>query len=322
MNNERTAGTATLILSILAAIAMIAVTAVSLPSVRPAGDLGICLPSPNIWPRFPFDIAANAVILGACIFGAMLINKTHGFIRTTDPMMPSAMAVIIASNPLLTTYLGTPTLMLAANIICLGILMGAYRVRNATHQLFAVATFLSLGSMVQYAFLPFVFIYPVLAMMIKAFRFKECMAYIMGLIAPYWVGLAFGLISPSDFSLPQFQLTLPDIGDGEDVFLMLLSLGTVAIIALLTSVNNAMLLFAGNNRIRIFNNMINTVGVLCFVCMVFDFTNVAAYASTFCFTASVQIANFFAIHRIPKSRMWFWIVLSVFIIYFLIITAV
>ena len=37
--------------------------------------------------------------------------------------------------------------------------------------------------------------------MAKVLRIKETVAYIMGLVAPYWVALGFGLVSFSDFNV-------------------------------------------------------------------------------------------------------------------------
>lgn len=322
MNNDRTADSATLAISTVAAVAMIATTAALLPPELPQGQLGICLPSPNLWPWFSLEPLVNAILIGGAILAGVLLNKKYGFIRSADTAFPSLMAVTIASNPLMTSYLGTPALMLICNIICLAIMMGAYRSRNATHQMFAVATFISLGSMVQYAFIPLVAVYPLMAIMIKVARWREMLAYGMGLVAPYWIWCAFGLFTWSPFTMPQFQFALPDIGSNDDIFLMLLSLGALALIAFISSLNNVMLLFAGNSRVRTFNNMINALGLASFICMIFDFSNVAAYATTLCFTSSAQIANFFAIHQIPRSRIWLYTLLALFILFFILIVAI
>lgn len=232
-------------------------------------------------------------------------------------MLPTAMAVLLTANPLMTSYFGTPVIMLIVNLICLWTLMNAYRSANATNAMFVVATYLSLGSMFQYAFLAMMIIWPILAAMVKVLRVKEMLAYLMGLVAPYWVALGFGLVRFSDFNMPQYFAQLPEVVTGEVFFFIALSLGTLALTGLMMSLNNAMMIYSGSVRVRIFNNMINLLGLWSFVCMLVDFGNLAAYASTFTFAVSVQIANFFAIRRIPRSSVWFWSLLSVFMLYFI-----
>lgn len=317
MNREHTAGPASVVAGILAGICMIFASWLLLPVELPEGALGICLPSPNQWPVFSLEYALNAILIGGCVFFAFLLNKRFAFVKGAETMLPTALTVLLTANPLMTTYLGTPVIMLLVNLTCLWTLMGAYRSSNATNALFVVATYQSLGSMFQYAFLPMMVIWPVLAIMAKVMRGKEVMAYIMGLVAPYWVALGFGLVTFSDFNMPQFFSPLPQVGTGEYFFFIMLSLGTLALIGLTMSLNNAMMIYSGSVRVRNFNNMINLLGFWSFLCMLVDFGNVGAYASTFIFAVSVQIANFFAIRRIPRSSLWFWSLLSVFMLYFI-----
>ena len=169
--------------------------------------------------------------------------------------------------------------------------------------------------MLEYAFLPLMLVYPAMAVMIKVMRVKEMTAYVMGLVAPYWVGLGFGLISLSDFRLPQFLINVP-IADGNYLLFIFISLATMALTGLIMMLNNAMLIYAGNMRVRTFNNMINLMGFSCAIFMLADFDNFGAYASTFCFAVSVQISNFFAMRRIEHSGVWFWSLMSLFIAYF------
>lgn len=312
MNSYRTAGSASIIISAVAAIAMIAATALLLPNLAPEGDYGICLPSPNLWEIPCAGIPLNAILMMIAVGAAIIINRRYSFVKGTDGILPTSMAILLATNPINTSYFGTPILMLLVNLVCLNIMMKSYRTPNATMQMFSVATYLSLGSMVQYSFLPMMIIYPIMALMTKTLRLKEAIAYIMGLIAPYWVLIGFGIISPEECRIPHFLSIIPEYGSGYILFIFI-SLGMLAMTGLMMTLNNAMLIYSGNLKVRTFNNMITLLGVVCVACMLIDFENFQAYTSTFCFTTAVQISNFFAIRRIPKSRIWFWSLMSLFI---------
>lgn len=314
-DNNYTAGPGSIIVGGIVAILMIAATVLFMPSLSPEAEFGICISIPSDLLSMHVECGINAVLIIFAVILAFLINKKHSFVRSTETILPTTMAVILASNPVNTSYLGTPIVMLIVNLLCLDIIMRAYNSENATTTMFAVATYLSLGSMVQYAFLLLMIVYPLMAIMAKIFRVKEIVAFLMGLVAPYWVGLGLGLISFSDFRIPQFLLSLPN-ADGNYLILVFASLGTLALTGLVLSLNNAMLIYAGNMRVRTFNNMINLLGFACAIFMIIDFDNFGAYASSFCFAVSVQISNFFVMRRIPQSPVWFWGLLSLFIAFF------
>lgn len=315
-NNDYTAGSGSMVLGSVAAAIMIAATAFLMPSLSPEKEFGICLSFPNDLIPPLVECGVNAILIVAAVILAFVFNKKHSFVKSTEALLPTAMIVLLASNPVNTSYLGTPIIMLIVNLVCLDIMMKAYNSENATTSMFAVATYLSLGSMVQYAFLPLmIIVYPMMAIIDKIFRWKEIVAYFMGLVAPYWVALGLGLVSFSDFRFPQF-LANPPNADGNYLLMVFISLGTLALVELMMSLNNAMLIYAGNMKFRRFNNMINLLGFSCALLMIADFDNFGAYASTFCFAGAVQISNFFAMRRIPQSPIWFWGLLSLFMAYF------
>lgn len=316
MNNYNTAGPGSIITCAAAAIAMIAATAMFLPPLHPGAEIGVCFSIPTLWMSHIEGIAINTALIAVAVLTAFFLNKKHSFVKGADGVLPVAMSVLLAANPVNTSCLSTPIVMLIVNLICLGIMMRSYCSPNATTPMFAVATYLSLGSMVEYGFLPLMVVYPVMALMTKVLRIKEMMAYVMGLVAPYWVALGFGLISFADFREPEFMTVMP-AADGGYLLFVYISLGIMALVGLMMTLNNALLFYSGNTRVRTFNNLINLLGIVCAICMLADFNNFEAYASTFTFAVSVQIANFFAIRHIPRSSAWFWSLLALFIVLFL-----
>lgn len=295
---------------------MIAATALLLPPVHPGAEFGVCFSFPSFGIPHLSGIVINTFLIAAVI-GAFALNKRYSFVKGADGVLPVAMCVLLASNPVNTSCFSTPVIMLLANLICLGIIMRSYGAPNATTQMFAVATWLSLGSMFEYAFLPLMLVYPVMAVMIKVLRLKEILAYLMGLVAPFWVALGFGFIDIYSFRLPEFLTVMPQAADSNYMLIVLVSIGLLALVGLMMTLNNAMLFYKGNTRVRTFNNLINLLGISCTIFMLVDFGNFEAYVSSFCFAASVQISNFFAIRHIPHSSAWFWSLLSLFIFLFL-----
>lgn len=316
MNHYNIAGPGAILVSAIAAILMIAAAALFLPPIETGPEYGICFFIPKGWTGTPEGIALNALLIAIAVLTAFSLNRRYSFVKGADAVLPVAMTVIIASNPVNTTYLGSPVVMLLANLACLDTLMRSYHKHNATTEMFAIATYLSLGSMAEYGFLPLIFLYPVMAVMEKAMHTKELLAYLTGLVAPYWVCLGFGIVGWDDFRMPKFVQMMPAAGS-DLMLLVYVSVGLLALIGLMMTLNNAMLFYSGNIRTRTFNNQINLLGVVSAICMVADFGNFQTYVATFCFTSAVQISNFFVIRHIPRSRAWLWSLLSLFMLLFL-----
>ncbi len=317
MKQYNTAGPRAMMVTVVMAIIMISATTFILPPIQPNSEFGTCLPFSTDWiPRF-YRIPLNTLLIAIAIAWAFILNKRYSFVKGAEMMLPVSLCVLITSNPANTSCFNSSVAMLIVNLICLGNLMKSYHARNATTEMFAIATYLSLGSMVEYAFLPFLIVYPVMAIVIKAFRIKEFLAYLMGILAPYWVALGFGFITIYDFRLPEF-MTMHPVEGGDYMILVYIGLGLMALISFIMSAQNALRFYSGNIQFRSFNNLINILGVVSTVCMVLDFDNFEAYCSSFCFTSAVAISNFFAIRHIPHSRGWFWSLLSLFLILFII----
>lgn len=297
-----------MVLAALAAGTMCALTYLFSPHERLSGELGICLPSPNLW-ELPtiWSWGANTLLLALIAIGAFLLNRHYNFIRSTQPVVPAVFLVMTASNPWICDHLSTSALVCAVNVINLAILFGCYRQRNTTQQMFIIATMVSVGSMTEYAFIPFLIPYIVGAIVMKAFRIKEFLAMGMGLIAPYWVGVGFGLIDLNWFRLPEFTDLFNGSADAPELFVLLMSLAVAALIGLLLGLNNSIKLYAGNSRVNALNLSISLVGVVSILCIIIDFSNMTAYIATLYFTVAVQIANLCALWHIRKE----WIVSAV-----------
>lgn len=299
-------------LSYSVAIIMMATTYFFLPPIKAEADFGICFHIPDNFFSADFSFFIIALIAAGGVAGAFLLNKQYSFVRRNESILPASLAMLLAANPVNISYPGMGGLMLLINLLCLGIMMKSYHSHNATQQMFGVATWLSLGSMVQYAFIAFIPLYLIIAAMMKVVRLKECIAYLLGLLAPYWVAFGFGLISPKSLQLPEIDIMAPT-AEGDLMLWIYISLGLLCLLGLFATLNNAMLIYAGNLRVRTFNNAVNVMGFASAICMMVDFDNFGVYAPTFSFASAAQISNFFTMRKIPHSNGWLWGVMSIFI---------
>lgn len=308
MTVEKGIGKTGLVLAVMAMVAMTAASFVFRPAQRVSGDLGLCLPSPNLWDLNPVSSwIINTVFIGVIAFGAFFLNRTYNFIRSTQPVLPAMFLILAGSNPWINYYLSSSTLICLVNLISLSLLFGCYNSHNATQPMFVIGTLISIGSMVQYAFLPMIVAFVIGAIIMKSFRLKEFMAMAMGLVAPYWVGIGLGLIPIDSFNIPEFTNLFSDFAKASEIFVMALSVGIVAFFGIILALNNSIKLYAGNSRINALNMTITLLGLVAIVCIIVDFSNMLAYLDTLYFSAAVQVANLCALWHLRKE----WLVVLV-----------
>ncbi len=140
------------------------------------------------------------------------------------------------------------------------------------------------------------------AIIMKAFRIKDIVAMIMGLIAPYWVGIGLGLLPLDSFQLPELTNLFSGVAASPELITLFVSIGFMAFIGLVLGFNNSIKLYAGNSRVNALNMTISLIGVTSMICVIIDFTNMMAYLTTLAFTVAVQIANLCALW--PIKREW------------------
>lgn len=304
MAKQKGFGKGGLLLCALIMLAMCAVSFLLRPDRRISGALGLCLPSPNLWDINPISSwIINTVLIGGCAAAGFFLNRSYNFIRSTHPVLSAMFLVLAASNPWITAYLCSSTLLCVVNLLCISIMFRTFKSNNATQEMFVIATFISVGSMIQYAFLPMIVAYIAAAIVMKVFRFKEFLAMLMGLIAPYWVGVGLGLIPLEWFSMPQITNLFDGYAGTSDMLLLIISVGIAVFCGVILGINNTIKLYAGNSQVNAMNLTISFVGVVCGICVVIDFSNMMAYLATLYFVIAVQVANVCALWNVKRERV-------------------
>lgn len=255
-------------------------------------QLGMCLPSPDSWDFQPFvSWIVNMSIIGIISALVMLVNRSYNFIRTTEPTLPAVFLIMTCACPWFTQGLNTSVILCLANVVCMGIIFGSYDSRNATQQMFILGVVAGLGSMFQYAFLPMAFLYFLWSLFMKVMRIKETLAFLTGILCPYWIALGIGWIHFSDFHFPALNPLFGISGDYADFLLLLIALGIAAVVVFILGLINFMKLYAGNSRINAMNLCMTTLGITSLICILVDFDNMPAYVVTLFMSTAAQLAN-------------------------------
>lgn len=298
-----------MILSIVAAILMMAGVYIFASPAYVTGELGIFLPSPNNWNLSPvLSHLLTPLMIAATTILLYVANKKYTFVTGSDTVFMGMFLVMCTSNVWLSDRFSASFLFAAANVLCLMILFNCYRKNNATQELFLIATIISLGSMIQYAFLALIAVYLVGAVMLKCFSFRGLIAFGMGLIAPYWVAIGLGIVPYTNFRMPEFTIITGSAYSAGDVLVGMINIGLTCIIGLIMGLNNVVKLYAGNTQRRLNNMVINLLGVVSLICMLVDFNNIIVYLATIYMIVAIQLAHLFTLWNIRRAPVWLLII--------------
>lgn len=277
---------------------------------------GICFPSPDLWalpPLISLLLAAAAIIFSVLVLSLSL--KAVNYIRFTAPVLPVALIVLLASNRWVSYGLDTSLLMLAANALCLAILFPTFDRFDTSRQFFILATFLSFGSMVEYSFLFMAPVYIVGGIIMKSFRIREFFALVLGLLAPYWILIGFGIVDIQDFRFPETVPLDLRLEQNPDLYTSLISVGLAGFVALLLSVNNSLAFLHGNSRSRCTHLAVSFTGFACLVLMAVDLDNIFAYCATVYLWCAFEIYSFLGLRNLKNP----WPALCAFLVPFIVL---
>lgn len=312
-------GTKGVIITALTALAMCSLIFYTGFHGYPTADMGICLPSPNMWNLSPLaSWVVFMFILAGTTVGLSLVNKNFSIVPGSGAMLPGMFMLTSASIPWISGSLTSSCLMAPALLACLAILFNNYRSRNAAQGVFLVATILSLGSMIQYGFMLMAVPMLVIAAMFKSLHWREIFAFLMGLLAPYWIGVGLGLIPLDAFVIPNLSKIWERVLSPEMMLTGLLNIAFTAVLTLILGLNNALKLFAGNVRRQSFNTAIGIIEFSAALFMVLDYNNFTAYITSFYMAAAFQYANVFALWKIRKPWIPTLILCAIYLAFFII----
>ncbi|MDE6340585.1 MAG: hypothetical protein K2K97_12530 [Muribaculaceae bacterium] len=279
------------------------------------GRLGICLPSPNLWP-IPDRISwiTNLVLLIFLGLALHFFNKTYNFISSSDTIPSAAFIFLCGANPWISGLLTSSLLLMGANLICLNLLFNCYRSPKGMEQMFVVGVILALGSMMEYGFIFMIPAYLLISATLKCLHLRSFIAYLMGLVTPYWIGIGLGLIPLDVLSYPSITNLFEDFATKQSLLVGLLNGAVTILIMVLLILSNAVKLYAGNTRRRLMNNSIVILGIIVSACMICDVDNVTAYFATLYFVVATQLANFFVLHNVRHINTLIFVFVALYLV--------
>lgn len=236
----------------------------------------------------------------------ILFTRRFNFIPSQNLSYASVFIFCTACLPWAVYRLSTGVAIALLILLSSNILFAVYGRRNASESIFVLFTFLSWGSMIDFAALYLVPVFFVSAIICKAMRFREFVAMLLGLAAPYWIVLATGAVSLQSLRVPEistFMQSNIEAGSlGANWFYLELLIGAVFFLFLLLL--NSLRRAATSARSRAMFAVLNLVGSCLIVLMFIDIRNVQAYCLGFLMMLGYQVGYWTASIAAPKRNIF------------------
>lgn len=305
--NSRVLTWLTAVVGIVAAYAMLLFFGT--PSVPPVeglfgGGLDHLLPSGILsW-------AVNMVMVFVAAVMLNWLNKTYVFIREHTMMFVTVFLCATLSNPVVSTSLGTPTLLALALVVCTYVMFGTFQQRDSQSVAFLITMILTVCAMQSFVFALYIPVFIVGFFQMRIFTLRTLLAVLVGIVVPVWTATAFGWIDPAQVRLPDLLGGIATLRGGVDAGLLLQPMFMVAV-STIFGLSNALTLISYRQQLRAYNGFINVMAVATVLFMVADVSHAEAYAVVANMLAAVQVAHFFTIRKMPKLYIVFFALMAV-----------
>lgn len=321
----------TFALTLAAAIALVLVSLALPGPIFAEIPSGLLTSPPGDWiAERGLSVPVAALAVTALGLGALWLNRKFGYVAGTGTVAPSALVMLCAANPIVSGGWCGALLTGIVSMVCMGLAMDSWKSPNATRHIFVAASLASAGMMCDTACIMTVIWIPLAWRSMKALRWRETAAWLMGLTVPWWIAIPclYGLATLSGMGLAPWidAWSLPDVAAIPRTALELASgwlatptevnppvlvflTATGGMLTILIMFNSWVKLYAGNSRVRGCNEIIWLQGSLCLLLMCIDADRLTEYLIPFYYTMSVQFALLFTLWPVPRARLCFRLLL-------------
>lgn len=282
--------------------------------IHTEGDLGMLFASPNQWqiPRF-LGWLLNTIVIFLSASVISLANKKYNFISEPEPIMTLALLLLLGCNCLTTFTLSTSTLLFLVNVLSIFVILSTYEEPNASKEFFAIGTLPAIGAMFQYSFLWMIPVYIGGGLLMKSFRLRELIAFIFGLLAPYWILFGLRIMPPDALRMPEFLIVFSRDAIDNEIFFTILYTGLMALLAIIFSLYNSVRLFSRNSRLRCMHLTFNLMGYVAVMAIIFDFNNFTSYIATLALWLAIEFAALLHLYNLRNVTLALILMLAAFL---------
>lgn len=265
------------------------------------GSNGIGLPSANEWlPPGVLSLVINlALNIGVALL-MVLANRSFNITRSVSALFAGMFLILQMPFPSFLGQFYGGTLLSLIVILSANILFSSFNRTYPLQPVFLIFFMLAAGAFTQYAYVFYLPVFIVGCAQMRIFGFRTVLAAGIGMITPLWILAGFGIISPEDFTVPQFRSVLAAL-ENTELLQMSVSLGFTMLLCMVFVILNVIRTFNYNAQTRSYNGFISLLSIATVLFILFDYRNLAIYVPMLNCCAAFQMGHFFATYNSRRS---------------------
>ncbi|MDE6277175.1 MAG: hypothetical protein K2M06_03615 [Muribaculaceae bacterium] len=268
-----------------------------------SADKGLILPSANEWiAPGPADLLISLAANVALVLAAALTAKFFNILRSQTALPMALFATLQMATPGLGVQFYTGTALAIAVAGCLMILFSCYRCPVRTRRIFLIFLILSTGCATQYCYVLYIPVFLLGCGQMRIFNSRTIVAALLGLITPWWIMGACGLLRPDTIHMPELVNIFSQIPSASAISL-LTAVGLTALLLVGSFTMNVMKTIAYNARARAYSGAFATLSLATLIGMAIDYQNLISYVPLLNYCASFETAGYFSTHRGERTGL-------------------
>lgn len=268
---------------------------------RITGDLGLGLPSANMW--LDFNWVSAVVNLSGNLLAALLtvyINRTFNVLRSLTALVGTMfMAMQIASPTTLGQFYGG-TILVLLMLFCTMLLFSEFGNGEGQRRVFLVFFLTGSCAFTQTGYLFYFPVFLLGCMQMRIFSMRTCLAALLGVITPAWILLGFGLVRPEDLQWPR-MVPVWSIFDTRDAIQAFATTGFTIVVGVGFTIVNILKILSYNSQVRAYNGFLTMAFLFTSAFTMLDFNNLTFYIPLLNCLAAYQVGHFFTYRRHRRS---------------------
>lgn len=255
-------------------------------------DRGPLFDSPSMWVTSASLSQYIAMALNIGVVMVMVyINRRFNLLRTVSLIFVAMFLIMEVATPAAMMWFSGGQLCALLIMWCMAIMFTAYNKSKRNKRIFLVFVILSAASLTQYGFVIYIPVFLLGCAQMRVLSFRTLIATILGLVTPLWIVFGLGLASPDDLHLPQLINPFNQLDTTLSVQLFATLLLTL-LTGFVTGLLNTLKVMSMNARMRAYNGLLSTIGIITGIMAVLDFTNVEFYIPLLNACTAIQIGMF------------------------------
>lgn len=278
------------------------------------GDHGILLDSANLWISEPVvALCVNILLALAVALMMVAVSRTYSLLRATSVLDASLFLLMCTGTPGVLVEANSGLILTLVLMCCTYVLFRTFGNPVDRRPVFLIMAVLSTMAMTQYSYVLYIGVFVVGVIQMRIFTLRAVVAMLLGIITPWWLVLAGGLMSPGEVHVPEFESIFGEFSFARNITIFA-SVSVAVLLLIIAWLGNFPKMIAYNAHRRAYVGFLSVMALATMLGICADYASACVYAPTLFMCASFLLGHLF-VGR--SGRGWLGILIIMMLFLFL-----